>query len=372
MQNMNSIYYIFSKKSLCETICVCKENEYIEQPILQTGIYQMGTIFSKIMTLLDAWKEKNFSIWHKENIIMDKINAGEFLPPTLSFSRDACGDCSVDKILELLLLGNINIPVKRKNEILVKYLKCYVQYITLCMEQREFCSVDKLQRFIIENGDAMPVNDIYFGIQVKMHDKWSDSEIIELLSDSPEENLYYIPTQINHSNYLSKDFSFEIDFSKNKNTKYDKMEIPLNVFKIYDAVDLILASMHCIFIQGYMIKKCGYCGELFVTRNSKQKYCPSPKYNTTIKTCYQQENLERQLRKEKYEIPKMEKSLRTMLYYNAINASPEKERVKKEKIYMEFSDENREWKERLKNGEKTEAEYAEWLKSKYARKYKNK
>lgn len=143
----------------------------------------------------------------------------------------------------------------------------------------------------------------------------------------------------------------------------DMLKEPVYVFDIHDIVDLILASLQCIFEEGYIIRKCFYCGDLFVIHRANQKYCPTSVYTTAPKNCYQLAKEQRQLEKEKSGSAQMDKSIRTMYATKFGTHSDE---------YNNYIEESSKWKKKVRAKKSTEEEFAAWLKTHYKRKYREK
>ncbi len=358
---MNTIYYIFSKKDVYETICVCEEKNYIDNPIMHTGIYDMGTFLSNAINFLKPWIEKDFSVSQKEDLIMSTINLSRSSSYNLSFSNTAYGDNVAYDILISLLLGNRNIIVKRENSVYTNLLKCYIQYINLCIKQKELSTVNNLNLLVKSNGDTIPIGDIYFNQQSERLDNWSESRIIALFSNYSSESKYYKPMQKTRRNRLLFPLGNNLPEIRNN---YEKLELPLYVFKICDVIDLILVSLSCIFESKYKVNKCEYCGDLFILGKEK-KYCPDPQEKNGMKSCGELAHLKIQSAYEKNETNRLAKNLRNALISRYTNHAVGNERDKWFDFYKEFMHENGMWRTEYKKGKCSETDYIEWLNSRY-------
>lgn len=354
---MNIIYYIFSKKDLCETICVCEENDYIDNPIKHTGIYDMGTFLSNAMNFLKLWIEKDLSILQKEELIIRAINLSRSSAYNLSFSNMAYGDSVAYDILISLLLEN----EKREINVYTNLLKCYIQYIKLCTKQKELSTVNNLNLLVKSNGDTIPIGDIYFNQQPIRPDNWSESLIIDLFSNYSLENKYYKPIQKKRRNRPL--FHLENSLPEIRNN-HEKLELPLYVFKICDVIDLILVSLSCIFESNYKINKCEYCGDLFILGKAK-KYCPIPQEKNGMKSCGELAHSKKQSAYEKEDIHRLVKNLRTILNNKYTNCADGNERDKWINFYQGFMRENEMRKTDYKKGKCSEKDYIEWLNGRY-------
>lgn len=358
---MSMIYYIFSKKDLYETICVCEKNDYIDNPIKHTGIYDMGTFLSNAMNFLKSWIEKDFSILQKEDLIMRAINSHRSSTYNLSFSNMAYGDSVAYDILISLLLGNENFSAKREINVYTNLLKCYIQYIKLCTKQKELSTINNLNLLVKANGDTIPIGDIYFNQQSIRPDNWSESLIIDLFSNYSLENKYYKPIQKKRRNRPL--FPLKNSLPEIRNN-HEKLELPLYVFKIYDVIDLILVSLSCIFENNYKINKCEYCGDLFILGKTR-KYCPEPQEKNGMKSCGELAHSKKQSAYEQEEIHRLVKNLRTILNSKYNNYAVGNKRDKWTNFYQEFMHENEIWKTEYKKGKCSETDYIEWLNSRY-------
>jgi|GEM_PF-4812323 len=370
---MAEMYYLFSKKHRLESVYLCDDGDYIDTPILQTGVYPMGTLLSKAIRILTPWFNENDIFLCGEKLLDGFEN---FTKKDSSFSNIVCDDYAVLKIFECLLTGNKYIISHDKR---IELLPSYIDYVRLCQEEKEYCTIEKLDLILNKNSIELPYRSTYVADRLNDKNILSKDDISELLANPALSEQYFMPvlkTQRKDETPMHIETLFlgktstpmflvdyhGIDLPEQVNaTPWGAMTTPIFAFKIHDIVDFILASLHCIFEQNYFIRKCDYCENLFITNDRKQTHCPKQDLNIKNKSCAKQAKLERQKEHEKKESVKLHKSLRVMIADKYGTSSNES---------FIFLEESKAYRNKIKAGEETEENYIEWLKSFYIRKYK--
>lgn len=347
---MQKIYYLFSKTNNYEALSVCNNKDSIKTPLYQTGIYPIGTLLSKTVQFISLHKEdSNFSnTWYKvsERIFQEKPS---------SFSGILCNDRNALDALSLMMYNHENINPSKSPEQILKLLKVYLRYIEICQKNADYCTPDSLNMLHTQYGEIPPRSYIFFG------DNTNDRESAEIFGfmESDLQKKPFIPT-------FTGKFSKSL-FSKTKGktpftkTKWEPLMTPLYVYEINDVTDFFSASIKCIFEQKYILKKCLYCNDLFVTRHKSTKFCPKQDKDPSDKSCYDSHRLNRQLEREKSGSAKMHHSVRTML---SRKYGPSDNRC------LNFLAESQKKRDQIKVGALTEEEYVKWLQTFYVHKYK--
>lgn len=384
---MPKMYYLFSKEERFEAVYVCDDGKYIDAATLQTGVYPFGSILSKAVKMLTPCLDKNHSPFLWENELLDEFS--RFSAQSPSFSDAVSDDVSVQTVLRLLLIDRKYIIPDEKFDRLFELLQSYMGYIHLCQGNKEFCTFDKLNLIVTRNGHELPDRSIYAAKSENQTNALSKNEIHNLLGQytSPKYPHEFAPSLKKQRTSLGKlrlpSATVKITTQKKKIAPMSKnlssinlvpekelrLKEPIYVFDIHDIVDLLLASLQCIFEEGYIIRKCFYCGDLFVIHRANQRYCPTSVYTTESKNCYQLAKAQRQLEKEKSRSAKMHKSLRNMYLDRVESFNDDDENYRNYKNYME---ESQEWRDRIRRKEETEEHYAMWLETQYKRKYREK
>ena len=375
---MAKMYYLFSetlKNNFVEALYLCDDGESIENAIMQTGVYPMGSFLSKVFKILDPLAKKNFNLYKWDEIISKEME--RFSEKNSYFSNLIYDDDSAYKMFDMLLIKREYLQAKRDDEVLIKMLQRYWNYIKLCEkddDDKKFSSSQKFSLLLNKAQDKVPEHFTYAN-ELSKQSILTENEIENILAvDDLADSNFAPPLKIRVRKRLFKDI--DLPEHEIKKTKWGELKTPLEVFVITDVIDLVLASVYCIFQQKFLLKECPYCKSLFITHDGKRKYCPN--LNDEYKGCYDILKLKRQLERENYEIPRMEKSLRTMYAnkygvdkYGADEYGADKHGKKYNK-YQKLLDEMQGWRDRIKTGDDTNENYAVWLKSMYFKKYKDK
>lgn len=354
------MYYLFSeisKNNFVEAIYVCDDGESIENAIMQTGVYPMGAFLSKAIKILDPLAKMNFcTFW---DMVLSK-GMGNCSKEDSSFSNLIYkDDAAAYKVFDLLLLEREDYVHSRRNEKeLAKILQRYWNYIRLCQgkDGEKFSSTKELRFLINQAQDVFPEHSTYVTNIMSKQNIVTESDIENTLSKVNFKDSSFAPPLKEPTQKIL--FPHPYSPLRNiKKTKWGELKTPLEVFDITDIIDLILASVYCIFQQGYFLKECPYCKSLFVIRDKRKKYCPN--LNDGNKSCFDTSRLERQLEREKSGSAKKEKILRTMSA-NKHGATDDK--------HLEFLNDCQRWRDNIKIGNKTEDEYVKWLDGHFAKK----
>ncbi len=144
---------------------------------------------------------------------------------------------------------------------------------------------------------------------------------------------------------------FKIDIEEPTIKSFGTLQTPIQVFRIDNIIDLIATSLKCIYGQGFVVRRCGYCNNIFITHNKKRKYCPN---NTNSKkSCYDSHKLEEQLKREKInEYYNTNKKIRTAMLIKF---------DKNEPCYREFKRLCKVKKSEILEGKIAETEVIEWM-----------
>ncbi len=138
----------------------------------------------------------------------------------------------------------------------------------------------------------------------------------------------------------------------------------VTAYELKDFEDFIVASLTELLKNKKNIKKCENCGRYFLAKRSDAKYCDYPSPQNKNKTC-----------KEYAPAVNYEDNLdeATRLYrkiYKTLNQdklrNPYGEHIKR---FEKFKEETKQWKQTIKNGNRTKEEFFEWLKQEDKRKY---
>lgn len=357
------LYYLFSEISennFVEAIYACDDGEFIENATMQTGVYPMGVFLSKAINILDPLAKKNFSILQWDMVIskeletFSKEKASSF--SNLIYDNDAVAH----KVFELLMLDNEKyVYSKRSKEEFIRILQLYLNYVRLCgcQDKGKYSSVKELYLLINQARDRLPEHFTYVTNALNKQNIVTENEIENALVDIDFIDSSFAPSLKERKMLFPRPHSPLHNIVK---TKWGELKTPLEVFDITDIIDLILASVYCIFQQGYFLKECRYCKSLFATHDKRKNYCPNLNNDNS---CFDKSRLKKQLKREVPKWAKKEKCLRT--------TSARKHGVKSNE-HREILDECQNRRIDMKNGNITEDEYIEWLESKYLKKYKNK
>lgn len=355
---MDCIYYLFSKSNKLETLYMCEKEMYIDKPSFKTGIYPMGTLLSRTVALLFPWYKTKFNPFKQQEKLSEAIN--NYKSKNSSFSKVAENDRIFHAAFKSLFNGEPYIETNKDYNQMVKQLHNYMDFISLCYQNHKLCTSINLSLLASQNGYIMPQSNLFTDKLITSDGELSKDHINDLLSENDNLGYSFDPDFARGANklFILDDDDFEIENNETLLT-------PIAVFKISDIVDLIVASLQCIFEQKYFVGKCNFCGDLYVAKNRNNKYCPQK--NNLNTNCQKLGKARRQLiRNSSDESKRMYNSIRTMLG----NKYGYGEDGNTETPYTIFCRNSQEWRHNIKTGKATVKEYEEWLKAHYKRKYK--
>lgn len=358
------LYYLFSeisKNNFVESIYACEDGETIENATMQTGVYPMGTFLSKTINILDPLAKKNFSVLQWDMIISKELEIFSEEKKASSFSNLIYdNDAVAHKVFELLLLDNEKyVHSKRSKEEFTKILKLYLNYVRLCgcQDKGKYSSIKELYLLINQTRDRLPEHFTYVTNVLNKQNIATENEIENALVDIDFIDSAFAPPIKERNTLFPRPYS---PLHNTIKTKWGELKTPLEVFDITDIIDLILASVYCIFQQGYFLKECRYCKSLFTTHDKRKNYCPNLNNDYS---CSKESKRKKQSKREAPEWAKKEKCLRTT---SARNYGVTSDEHRKNLDYCQ------KWRNEMKNGNITDAKYVELLERKYLKKYKNK
>ncbi len=359
---MNNFYYLFSKSGSnimpLETLYMCDGENYIDKPLFKTGVYPVGTFLSRTVNLLTPWYRTNFSAKYQIDELYKSIY--NYKSPSTSFSKATEKDQIFQCVFRTLFAGESNIQTNKNYDQIIRGLRNYMDFISLCYENHKLCTSINLSLLANQNGCIMPQSNLFTDELITSNENLKKEDINKLLSESDNLGYSFDPDFVKRPKRIFKLDNSEIDIQND-----ETLLTPIYVFPIHDAVDLIVASLKCIFEVKYFVGKCNFCGELYVANNRKIKYCPQK--NNMSSSCQKLGNERKQLlRNRSDECKRMYNSIRTMLG----NKYGYGEDGNTETPYSIFCRNSQEWRHNIKTGKATVKEYEEWLKAQYKRKYK--
>lgn len=160
-------------------------------------------------------------------------------------------------------------------------------------------------------------------------------------------NKYFNPNTVRKTKRL-----FNLPEPQPAENLYGELKLPIYVYEIYDIVDFIASALQCVFEKNYILRKCRFCGSLFVAKDRRTKYCPKPLKN--LKSCQERNKLKTQLiRENSSESQRVRKSIRTQLSNKLGNC---------DERYYKFLEKSRDYYDNMLKGEISETEYIKWMK----------
>lgn len=308
------MYYLFSKNNRLEAVYVCDEGDSIENPILQTGVYPMGTLFSIAIRVLPFRIKNN----HDPILSIEKLSE-EFKnlsTQVSSFANATCTDPFVYKVLELLLIDRKHISSDKEYSRLIELLQRYMNFIVLCQNEKHLCTIETLTLFTNQNDIKLPQYYNYITNKISKQGNLSTDEVYDLLSDTATPSQNFAPPLKNKG--LKQLFELPSPLIEIKSTPWEPLTTPMYVFGIHDIIDFILASLQCIFEENYYIRKCPYCNTVFAVKEKNTKYCPQQTPDSDVHSCYENMKDKRRREKEREKEPsesnKRYKCIYNMLY----------------------------------------------------------
>ena len=131
------------------------------------------------------------------------------------------------------------------------------------------------------------------------------------------------------------------------------------MYTIADIPDLILAMLIEFLKSGKQLKRCAHCDKWFIPIKSDEKYCPRITGGISCKQAAAKKVRQETNRKKPHS--KMYNNINTNLANRRDNAKTDEEYEVCEQRLLVFRAEAVEWKKQIKQGNKTENEYEQWL-----------
>lgn len=155
-----------------------------------------------------------------------------------------------------------------------------------------------------------------------------------------------------HSSHFPEQNCFEL-FEQNR----DSFSI-WTTYEFWGYADLALIILSVLLKNGLMLKRCSWCGNWFSPSRIGEQYCTRTAPGEVWKSCKEAAKYEKQLKRERAsESGRIYKSVSTMLAARA-----ERKDITRDEV-DDFRDEARKWRDLVKRGERTEAEYIKFLNS---------
>ncbi len=205
-------------------------------------------------------------------------------------------------------------------------------FLDLCSKNSKYCSIEYL--IVLSSYELIEVKplaqSIGFNAQKGNSFKTKSEDNIKDLFNTYEKN------RENSAFFYSSDYS--------------------------NLLELCMASLQCIFNEGYIIKKCDNCGNYFIPFNRVDAiYCDRTSPQDTSKTCKEAGALYAYRKKLKndeasglYRAIYMQKQM-------LLRRNPDIIQYKND--FESFKTHSKQWKSDIKNGVKSEEEYINWLES---------
>ena len=129
-------------------------------------------------------------------------------------------------------------------------------------------------------------------------------------------------------------------------------------YEFWGYADLALIILSVLLKNGLTLKRCAWCGNWFSPSRIGEQYCMRTAPGETWKSCKEAAKYEKQLKRERAsESGRIYKSVSTMLAARA-----ERKDITRKEV-DDFRDEAKKWRDLVKRGERTEAEYIKFLNS---------
>lgn len=177
---------------------------------------------------------------------------------------------------------------------------------------------------------------------------------------------------------IAIDYGFEVPFHGISKQDMDGKEVICDLYRCFyikgftrDIIEqLCVAELHYLTTNGYTIKRCENCGKLFIPQKADEKYCIRRSKEYPNMNCKQAAKYKKQLlRESNNESARIYHSIYTMLAKRCKDASPSSQ-SQAQKTLLNFADDAKEWKNRIKINPEIESEYIDWLNSFKKRKSK--
>lgn len=249
----------------------------------------------------------------------------------------------------------------------VVHLKSFIQFITMCANNREHCTLWDLERFhniidepMVRCRTAWNNIDDYSDVTL------DENDILKLLEKDKERHktiIGNIKANMKEDKETYKNLPPELQKILNQYKRTGMLGNNTNYYEIKSIIDLLSACLQEIFKADKCIAICEHCGRLFIPPHRRDtKYCSFPSPENSNRNCKEQVRLENQIKRDNAkESAKMHKIIRTMYANKYGETSGE---------LNNFLNDSRDKRDLIKEGKLTEDEYVTWLKTFFVRKYK--
>lgn len=206
------------------------------------------------------------------------------------------------------------------------------EVLNYCEEQDDVLTYDLLNYLIEKLGFEIPVHD---------------NVIVQLNQENIVTNMFI--TEAEEENVKDEIIKYTRMYNLPRKTLYEVDTLP----------DLLLAMLIEITKNNKRLKRCSHCGKWFIPIKSDEKYCP--RINDGISCKQSAAKKVRQETNQKKPHSKMYNNINTNLASHRDNAKTDEEYEVREQRLLVFRAEAVEWKKQIKQGNKTENEYEQWL-----------
>lgn len=332
---MNRLFYIFSKSKKLESVYLCENGNYVDKPLLKTGVYPMGTLLSKAIGLLTPWYEERLNLLKKDEIISAALKTSPKFESSFSYISNE--DSVVRIVFETLIKNQEYLSTGGHYDKDNKMLEKFLDYIKERQENINESTTEKLSIKFNELGYIPPKYNLYY----------TDKQNEESANKQRSNRKAFNPDTIRQSKRL-----FDLTEPQLGIDSFGDLLLPIYVYEIHDIVDFIASALQCVFEENYILGKCHFCFSLFVAKDSRVKFCPNQL--GTAKSCQERNKLKKQqIRENSSESKRVNKSIRTQLS-NKLGTDDER--------YKYFLSKSKEYRKNIFNEKISEEEYISWMK----------
>ncbi len=306
----------------------------------------------------DTQNDRNYEFLRSEHngkAMTNEVNLGTFFFATVQLLPLLFSNVSEEKIcqqaksiLQEDVYSDFLIECYRNSRFNIEALRNYYNFIDLCFQDKSHCSTEDLSRFCAMTGIALKG-----GVTIALGAMPFDGVLI------PEQ----IHNQLDSIKRPENTTIFEL-FGKNDPI----IKGVLRFYVLSSIQDLLSASLQEIFNASHVIKRCAYCGRLFIpSKRNDVKYCETLWPENRGKTCGELAKKQKQVIREKEcNSEKIHKSIRTMLSHKSQSTKfPDEEEILVEQLKF-FNEESKEMRQLVKFGKYEEEDYIEWMKGYWA------
>lgn len=343
-------YYVCFQNYLSAHLAYIPRKED-EKPLQKTRFHELGTFLAKVIEHI----ELRFQLMPSHVVpTADLIN--KVMSPLLDFEDEVEG-----RIFLHVITGLMSASYSKRGK---EKIHNYLEFIKMCADHPKYCALKNLYSF------SLMINEPLVGYKVEATDVRirtfdgvvNSEDMFKAFKELKATPIYkFKPTGYEQT----KQYFHQVMF------KNGYMEtLTYHVYELRTIRDFLSAALQEIFRHSKQIKYCGNedCGQYFVPLNYNEKYCNNISPKNPNKTCKEYMRLFNQQRSEKSsELKILQKRVRNMLHQRAFtygNFSADE--------YQNFLDTCDDFRKKIFDGEKTEADYINYLKDFYGDKYKSK